>query len=624
MLCDLRDKIKGIVAAFVVGLLIVPFALWGINSYFDGAASTLVAEGDGVEVSQDAFRNTFDQYKQSLPPSMWDNPVIKNQVLESLIADTLSARNARKRGYRVGDAALRAHIEGLSYFQSNGKFDSEVYKMTLRSRRINIKGYEEQLRGDLVRQQLESAFRDSGFYTQAELKQLLVLMTQTRDIEYVTIRPARFSGKIKPDESAIKAFYEANRDSYQHPEQVQIEYIEVSAASLAADYKPTEKELRALYEQGGAGLGTPERRRVSHILVESGADDNAARAKIDDLAARLNKGADFAALAREYSADPGSSAKGGDLGWLSTGVMVKPFEQAANQLTRKGQISDVVKTQFGYHLIKLTDFEAAKRKPFSSVKPELEKQLRSRKGEERFFGLSEKFYNLVYEHPDTLATAANELGLKIKKSDWFVRGGGQGITKRPEVAAAAFHPEVLDQGRNSETLELGDTHLLALRVIGHRKARPREIGEVREAIRSALVKKESGKQVEELAQAVRAALEKQPLASVAATKGLKLEKNMGVLRDKPGKLDGRVVDAVFSAARPTAGKFTTGRVDLGSAGTVIFVLTRVQEGQPEKADAEMRKKAERLLTARRQDEMYQAHLSGLREAASVKIYRDNL
>ena len=624
MLSDLRDKIKGIVAAFVVGLLIVPFALWGINSYFDGAASTLVAEGDGVEVSQSAFRNTFDQYKKNMPASMWDNPVIKGQVLDSLIADTLSARNARKRGYRVGDEALRAHIQELPYFQSNGKFDSEIYKTALRSRNINVKGYEEQLRADLIRQQLETVFRGTGFYTQAELKQLLALMGQARDIEYVAIRPDRFTGRIQPDEAAIKSFYEANRDSYQNPEQVQVEYIEVSAATLAADYKPAEKELRALYEQGGVGLGTPEKRRVSHILVEAGTDDKVARAKIDDLAAQLKKGADFAALARKHSADPGSSAKGGDLGWLSPGVMVKPFEEAANQLTRKGQISEVVKSQFGYHLIKLTDFQAAKRKPFNSARAELEKQLRSRKGEERFFGLSEKFYNLVYEHPDTLAAAASELGLKVQKSDWFTRAGGKGVTRRPEVAAAAFHPDVLEQGKNSETLELGDTHLLALRVTGHRKAQPRELREVRDAIRSALIRRESDKQVGELAQAVRSALGEQSLAKVAAAKGLKLESASGILRDKPGKLDGRVVDAVFSAARPGNGKVTTGRVDLGAAGTVNYSLKQVHEGQAERADAEMRKKAERLLTARRQDEMYQAYLAGLREAARVKIHRDNL
>lgn len=346
-------------------------------------------------------------------------------------------------------------------------------------------------------------------------------------------------------------------------------------------------------------------------------------AKASDIVKQLRQGKSFSRLAKKHSQDPGSAAKGGDLGFLSPGLMAKEFEAAARKL-KKGEISDPVRTKYGYHVIKLTDYKPEKRTPFAKVKDKIAEQLRRQQGEERFFNLSERFYNLTYENPDSLKIAADELGLKVRKSSWFGRGGGPGIAAKPQVAAAAFLPEVLEQGRNSEPVEVDDTTLVAVRVVGHRTARTRPLVEVKKQIESIVKGQHASKRAAEKRDQLLKELQGDVDLNVLAKKHkLTYHPTEVLVRGQAKDVDKQIVDAVFEAKRPVD-KPVYGSVDLGGKGFAVFALNKVVEGDPAKADEAMKNKVKNLLDARRGSDYYHYYTTGLRQEADIKVYSDNL
>ena len=626
MLTSIREKTQGIIAAFIVTIVVIPFALWGINSYFEGGSTSLVAKGGGVEISQRVFRNVLDRYRGRVTPDQWENPVFRIQLLESMIAENLVVRDIDDQGYRIGDKELARYIRSLPNFKRNNAFDPELYKTTLRAQRVSVREFEQQARSDLVLDQVQSAYRDSVIVTRDEENRLLALVTQKRSAKYTLIEPERFLSRIKLDENKIREYYEANKARFMTEEKVRIEYLILSAEDLAKDYRPTEEELRALYEEDpDKRFVKPEKRRVSHILIEVGSDGEEQKAleKARSIIKQLKAGKSFAALAKKYSADPGSAGKGGDLGFIAPGLMEPVFETAARKL-KKGQISEPVRSRYGYHIIKLTDYKPEVRVPYRKVRPELVKLLQQQKGEQRFFDLSEQFYNTVYEYPDSLKPAAEALDLKPRKSGWFGRSGGEGIAAQQKVVLAAFSTDVLELGRNSEALEIDDTTLVSLRVIGHKKPEQKPLAQVRGEIEDILKREEAGVRARALRDAVLAAVEKeQNFDKVIRTKGLRLKKTGLVTRAGGKDVNPRLLQAVFKAPRPAGGTPVFGSVELGPQGYAVYALTRVQEGDPAKAGPELKERIRELLSQHRGPEYYQNYRTALRKQAEVRIFSEN-
>ncbi|MDH5633865.1 MAG: SurA N-terminal domain-containing protein [Gammaproteobacteria bacterium] len=624
MLIAIREKTRGVAAALIVGIIIAVFSLWGINSYFEGGSNLLVAKGKGVEVPKQVYLRALDRYKSNVPPSMWDNPFIKQQVVESLINESLLMAEIRSLGYRASDVQLSDYIRSQTYFQTNGQFDPAMYQTALRSASTSVREYESQSRESLALQQLLDTYRQSAIVTDKAVDQALALAQQQRVIDYVLIEPSRFRSGLKITDNEMRAYYEANTSRFQTEEQVQVSYIELSAAALAAGYVPSEEELKEFYNQTSSGAFLKkEKRRISHILIEG--DDQKALDEANDLANQLGAGKDFAALARKHSDDPGSAGKGGDLGYLQPGVMVKEFEQAAMSLGKKGELVGPVKTQFGYHLIKLTELQPAVRKPYASMRAELIKTYRQRKGEEQFYGLNETFYNLVFENPDSLEPAAKELGLKLQTSDWFGRSGGKaGITSKRPVVEAAFNPEVLDQGRNSESLEVGDTTLVALRVSGHRPSKAKPYEQVRNDIENILRNQKAASMVVEQRNQLRQAADKQGLGKAAASLGFRLVSAKTLNQEQNTGVDNALVSAAFAADHPVEGRQVLGDVDLGVKGAAVFALVRIVEGKADAASAADRKRMQETLSGRQGDGYFANFQAGLREQADVKIFPENL
>jgi len=629
MLTTIREKTQGIVAAIIITFIAIPFALWGVNSYFDGGSRLDVAVVNGEKISEQAYRSTLEGFRNQLDARMADNPEIKRLVVDGLIDQTLLVRDADAQGYRFGSERLAKTIRELPYFQTAGRFDSTLYENLLRREGIGVQEFEARRRAEAVTAQLQSGLVDSRVVTASEIGSVLRLLRQQRELAYVTVATERFQTAAVVTKEDVEQYYNAHPDLFRTQEQVRIEHVRLAAPELMKGYEPSDAELRQLYAEDGSKNVRPEIRRAAHILITvvSGAssdDSTKAQAKIADIEKQARAGADFAKLARTHSQDTDSAAKGGDLGELRPGLLPKPLEDAVAAL-KPGELSKPVRSEYGFHLIKLTAYQPAVQRPFAELKPQLARQLRQRKGEERYYEASEKLRNLVYEQADSLSPAAEALGLKIETSDWFSRNGGSGVAAHPRVVEAAFGVDVLQSKRNSDVFELAGDTLMAIRVAGHRPPELKPITEVRAQIERTLRQEAAQKAAHAFGENLLKDLNAgQSLEVVARKHGLPLLGPKLVLRDQAAGMDRAIVEAGFRASRPESGKPMFGGVDLGSKGFAVFALARVVDGDVAKADAQTLERARRMLTTQRGSGYYASYRAGLKQKADIEIYKDRL
>src|SRR5712691_8120870 len=407
MLTTIREKTQGWIAGIILSLITIPFALWGINSYFSSDSKTKIADVDGDDISADMYKATLEQQRRrvqqlfgrNMDPRVFDNPEFKQQVLNSLIDNVLVRRDADKEGYRISDAQLGQLIQAMPEFQQDLRFDPKVYESRLRSAGLSIVGFEKTKREDSVIQQIKGGFSQSAIITPTDISTFLRLEGQKREIAYVAITPQKFVNKLNVPPDTIETYYSTHTDQFKTPEQVRIEYIRLSAEDVTKKIVISDEELRKAYADESSRFVTPEERKASHILIElpanAGAEDSKrALGKIQEIAKKIKSGEDFVLLARKYSNDAGSAAKGGDLGYVRRGTLEKEFESVLFSM-KSGEVSQPVKTRYGYHLVKLTGVKPEIRAPFNRVRGELETLVRKHKAEEQFYELSQKFQNLV-------------------------------------------------------------------------------------------------------------------------------------------------------------------------------------------------------------------------------------
>jgi peptidyl-prolyl cis-trans isomerase D len=629
MLLAIRDKTQGIIATIILGLVIIPFALWGTYSYFEGGSDINVAEVDGIEISQQTYRITFDRLLASnINPAILQSPEFKRQVLDGLIDQTLLVRNGIERGYRIGDAELARFIRETPQFQRQGQFDPLLYEAALRREGTSEQSFEQRLRALQIAGQIQTGLTQSAILLPADREALIRLWSEQREFDYVVVGRARFISGVRVTEDAIKEYYDSHPAEFKTPEQVRVEYLELSLVDLASDFEPSEAVLRQAYEEEQGRFLTPEQRRVSHILFEVPTDAkqedlDRVLQKARDIEKQLRGGADFAALAKEHSADSGTAANGGDLGFVTQGALPRELEQAVAKL-KVGEITAPVKTSYGYHIVKLTEYTAATGKSFEQASDELKQLVRRRRAEEAFYQKVEELSNLVYEHPDSLAPAAEALDLKPQQSDWFSREGGEGIAANPKVVEAAFSLDVLHESRNSEAIELGADKLVALRVIGHRDAARKPLDDVRAQIRTLLQKRQATAEANALGGKIYAdLLGGQSLEQLAKANGLNFERAQ-ISRINPKQVNRQVIAAVFEAPRPQGDTPVYGEVDLGGAGRAVFMLKSVTTATTTKADDALVRRVESALQQRFGAEQYRDYLVRLRETADIKVFPDKL
>lgn len=637
MLSSIREKATGWIAWAIVILITIPFALWGINSYFEGANEIAVATADGVNIDQQTFQNALSERRRTLAQMMGQNldsdyfssNAFKIQVLDALIDGVLQSENARDQGYRISDEQLREEIRSLPYFQTDGAFDSERYRAVLASAGYSVQGFEQQQRQDVTIAQLERGLSGTAFVTESEIDQALSLLDQERVAKFVTLSVESFIDRDAVSDDEISAEYEASRDRYFAPEMVMVEYLELSVAALAEEITPAESELKQVYDDNPGRFSEPGLRRASHILVALAADateeeEADALARAQEILGELSAGGDFGELAGKYSDDTGSSASGGDLGLIERGMMDEAFESAVYAL-ENGAISDPpVRTPFGYHIIKLTEVKDPKVAAFEDVRDQILEETRRIQAENQFVQLAEEFSNLVYEQPDSLDAAADLLGADAKKSDWFSRSEGEGIAASPIVRTAAFSDDVLIEGLNSAALELGSDTLVAIRKADHRAREQKTLDEVRDQIIDQLASEKAREQANQAGEKLIAeATANGDWSPVLERMGLTPEELPETRSQSNSILEQGAMQMVFSAPRPENGVSSFGGGPAGDS-FVVFRLDEVKDGDPAAAEPEKRSQVEAILARRGGTGMYNSYRLGLRANADVQIYEEQL
>src|ERR1700723_2150837 len=477
MLQSIHDKLKGWVAGVVLGAIGLVFVFWGIN--WTLSAPTYAAKVNGTEISSNEVRQTYQQQlaqieRQSNGPL--DDAMrneIKRRVLDEYVNSEALVTRADDLGYRVSDSELLAEMSKVPAFQVDGKFDQAHALAVLNAQGRSVSEIEGLFRRDAKLRQLDMALSASSFATPTEMREFRALTRQQRELAWLTVSAAKYAEQATPDDAAVKAYYDAHKADYMTPETVNLRYVELSLAQLESKISVDDAQLKAYYEEQKSK--TPERfsqaeqRRVRHILlsVNDPKEDAAVKAKAEGLLKRALGGEDFSKLAKEFSQDPGSAAQGGDLGWSERKVFVGPFADAAFGM-KVDEIRGPIKTQFGYHILKLDGIQPPAVKSFEASRADLETEYKRNEAERLFNNAQDQLADAALQNATDIDLVAKKAGLTVQDIANFSRlGGGGTLDKAPAVIDAAFSQDVLD-GRLSSIVEVEKGRGVVLRATDHK------------------------------------------------------------------------------------------------------------------------------------------------------------
>jgi len=481
---------------------------------------------------------------------------------------------------------------------------------------MNPAGFEAQLRRDMALQALIGAVGESAFVARTVADRVVGLQAETRQVQEALIPWQSLAGQVKVDAADVQRHYEENSARFSIPEQLRVEYVVLSQDKLEA--RVSEAEIKAWYDSHKDQYSQPEERRASHILLTTGSGDKAevkakVKAEAEALLAELKKNPErFAELAKKHSQDPGSASKGGDLGFFTKGMMVKPFEDAAFAL-KEGEMSDLVESDFGFHIIKLTGIKAAQVKPFAEVKGQIEADLKRQSAARQFAEAAENFANLVYEQSDSLKPAAEQYKLPIQQSGWITRQKADGILNHPKLLEALFGDEVVKNGRNTAAVEVAPGTLVSARLLEHKPAALRPLEAVKDEIEARL------KQEKALALAVSQGAEKLAALKAGKQESVAWSASQSVSRMAPGKLAAPALTAVFQVDAKALPAYTG--VELPGVGYGLYKVVKVESAQ---VDANVKAALEEQLTSLEANAQVQAYMAALRQRYKVDINKEAL
>lgn len=496
------------VVQVVLALIVLPFAFWGVDSYRKSGGAAPLATVNGIKIGQQEFNNALNQQQQRIremagpnfDPSFFDKPEIKHSVLEALVTQHLLESEARKVGLSLSDAQLAQIIASIGVFQTDGKFDVKRYEAVLAEKGMNRLEFEARVRHDLLTRQLTDSYTQNGYAADVVADNLIRLNEQQRVVAVASLDADAYLKQVKLADNAVSDYYNQNAAEFQVPERANVDYVVLSADSLMSQVSVADDEIKQYYEDHQADFGTQEQRQAAHILIAvaknaSDADKQAAKAKAEQVLQQVKQSpGKFAALAKQYSQDPGSAANGGDLGMFGRGAMVKPFEDSVFSL-KVGEVSGLVQSDFGYHIIKLLAVKPAKVQALSEVRSMIVQRLKAQHANDKFAELAEKFSNTVYEQSDSLKPAAEQVKAQVQHGVWLSKGQAPAGIWTDKVLQAVFSEDALKNKRNTAAIEVAPNTLLAARVIEYKPASVRPLAEVSAGIQQKLLRQ----QAEELA-----------------------------------------------------------------------------------------------------------------------------
>jgi peptidyl-prolyl cis-trans isomerase D len=587
MLQRIGDALKGRegsarrkwITYLIVGVLSFVFAAWGaygiVNLNFGG--SNYAAEANGTKITLEEARNAWLRQQSfwqqrlggaEIPPEL--RARLQDQVLEGLIRNALITQRTHDLGYRVSRDALREAVQSEPAFQIDGQYSPEAAKAALAQAGISLEAFQQQLSTDVQRTQLEGGIRASDFLTPAEQQRISALEGEEREVRYLVLPADQFKPAAKVDDAAVAAYYKAHQSEYMTPESVDLQYAELRLESLAAQQSLSDPDLRSAYEKQRSRLEVPEKRHARHILI-TGKDDAAALAQAQEVLAQAKAGKEFGQLASQYSQDPGSAKNGGDLGWADRSSFVKPFADALFSMN-VGEIRGPIKTQYGYHIIRLDEIQQGKTKSFEEARPDLEAQLRRDRATDRFGEVQEQLQSKLAEGAD-LSALAQQYNLQQGEVHEFDKGaGGAPLGAAPALQELLFSDPPLAAGKVGGPIVLGDDRLVIAKVLEHRKPQVKPLSEVRDSIVAAITREQSTQAALKAAQnAQRELAAGSSLDTVARELKVNADPAHFIGRRDPS-IPAQVRDAAFALPKP-AGKPEFRALALGDGGAAVVAVT---------------------------------------------------
>jgi peptidyl-prolyl cis-trans isomerase D len=618
---------------FMMFLLIIPaFVLVGVDGYQrfnDGGEA--VARVGGRDITQGewdfAHKSEVDRIRASSPSidvKLLDSPQLRYATLERLVRERVLAEAADKQRLGASDARLARELQQdpsiAALRRPDGTLDVERYRQLVASQGLTPEGFEARVRRDLSLRQVEAGVLGTVVAAQSIADVALGAFFEKREVQLVTLLAKDFAAKVEPTDAELEAYYKSHAAEFQAPESVNVDYVVLDLDAIKKSITLNEADLKSYYEQNSARLSGNEERRASHILINApkdapAADREKAKARAQELLAQVRKSpASFAGLARKNSQDQGSAPSGGDLDFFARGAMVKPFEEAAFSM-KKGDISDVVESDFGYHIIQLTDVKAPKQRSFEEIRPALEAELKAQQAQRKFAESAEAFTNGVYEQSDTLKPVADRLKLEIRSAKGVLRQAPRGTTgplANAKFLTALFGDDAVQKKRNTEAVETGPNQLVSGRVSLHAPARTLPLAEVRAAVREKLVATRSAELARKEGQSRLAAWKAKPGDMTAPVTVLSREQAQSV---SPAVLNASL------QADPAALPAVVG-VDLGAQGYAVVKVNRIlSRTAPDDAAAKQGRSQYAQLWATAEN---QAYYGVLKERYKVKINVDQV
>ncbi|MDH0302115.1 MULTISPECIES: SurA N-terminal domain-containing protein [unclassified Pseudomonas] len=619
MLQNIRDNSQGWIAKTIIGLIVVLMALTGFEAIFQAAShSQDAAKVNGQTISQNELSQAVDMQRRQLmqqlgkdfDPALLDEKMLREAALKGLIDRKLLLQGAEDAKFAFSEAALDQLILQTPEFQVDGKFSAERFDSVIRQMGYGRMQFREMLAQEMLIGQLRTGLAGSSFVTDKQVDAFARLEKQTRDFASLTFKADPAAVKVSDDE--VKAHYDQHAKEFMTPDQVVIDYIELKKSAFFDQVKVDDEALKASYEKEIANLG--EQRHAAHILIEVNdkTTDAQAKARIEEIQQRLQKGEDFATLAKEFSQDPGSASTGGDLGFAGPGVYDPAFEDALYKLSKE-QVSAPVRTEYGYHLIKLLGVEAPDVPSFASLKDKLTHELKTQQVEQRFVEATKQLEDASFEASD-LAQPAQDLGLKVHTSAAFGREGGEGITANRGVIQAAFSEEVLEEGANSNGIELDPETVVVLRVKEHRKSEQLPLEAVAKNIGEHLAKEKATAELKGKADKLIAGLRDGSIKADSQHWKVQEAATRGQDGVEPAELQ-----AVFRLGKPESkDKPVYGSVVLGDGSLVVLQLKGVNEGAA--ATDEEKAQIRRYLASRAGSQDFAAYRKLLEGSADITRY----
>ncbi len=589
MLENIRESSQGMTAKIILGLIILTFAVAGLGSY-SNSADTSVATVNGEKISQQEFNKAYQAQRNRMAQQFGDMfDTLSNDsnymanfrqgVLDNLINERLIDQNADSLALRVSDEQLKKTIREMPEFQVDGIFDNNRYLAIInQSGFFQSSNFRDYLRVEMIRRQLSQALVSTEFNLPYQEKLQLALQNQTRDIRFATISAKQFEAGIDVSEEEIKTYYQANQIRFENKEQVKVDYISLNVADIAKDINVTDEELNQYYQENITAFTQNEQRRIAHILIEFADDETAAREQTETLLTRINAGEDFATLAKEFSADVFSGEQGGDLDWIERGVMDVSFDDGAFALTEVGSVSVVVKSEFGFHIIKLTDLKAEQTTALSEIEAEVKAKVSNEKAQDKFFELQQEMARLSFEFPDSLEDAADGINGVVKSSAWLSRTGNLAPFDSPKAVEAAFSDLVLTEQLNSDLIEVNDNLAIVMRLDEYQAANVKALTEVSAQINLQLITQKASEKSQALAEEVLSKFQAgEDILAQLTDVGASFEIKSDIAR-YGSDVDNNIAKQAFTLPHPQEGGVSATSVTLSNGDIAIVEVQNVTVG----------------------------------------------